>query len=119
MDMIEFEPGLVQAAWENVLDFFEKQFNKRPSDLESILFLIGVQELGIGHRVFTKEEKQDLMHIATCKVLSFSGFYELEGLDEAGWPHWKLITPVPSLNLKEQDILLKAHIIHYFETEVF
>ncbi|MFM6937518.1 MAG: hypothetical protein ACKOXH_07535 [Aquirufa sp.] len=117
--MIEFEPGLVQAAWENVLDFFEKQFNKRPSDLESILFLIGVQELGIGHRVFTKEEKQDLMHIATCKVLSFSGFYELEGLDEAGWPHWKLITPVPSLNLKEQDILLKAHIIHYFETEVF
>jgi hypothetical protein len=43
----------------------------------------------------------------------------LEGLDEAGWPHWKLITPVPSLNLKEQDILLKAHIIHYFETEVF
>lgn len=119
MEMIEFEPAVVQAAWENVLDFFEKQFNKRPSDLESILFLIGVQELGIGHRVFTKEEKQDLMHIATCKVLSFSGFYELEGLDEAGWPHWSLVTPVPSLNLKEQDILLKAHIIHYFETEVF
>ncbi|MDT8886521.1 hypothetical protein VR610_05065 [Aquirufa regiilacus] len=119
MEMIEFEPAVVQAAWENVLDFFEKQFNKRPSDLESILFLIGVQELGIGHRVFTKEEKQDLMHIATCKVLSFSGFYELEGLDEAGWPHWNLVTPVPSLNLKEQDILLKAHIIHYFETEVF
>ena len=119
MEMIDFEPSLVQAGWENILDFFEKQFHKRPTDLESILFLIGVQELGIGHKVFTKEEKQDLMHIATCKVLSFSGFYELEGLDEAGWPHWKLITPVPSLNLKEQDLLLKAHIIHYFETEVF
>ena len=119
MDLIDFEPGLVQVSWENVLDFFEKQFNKRPNDLESILFLIGVQELGVGHKVFTKEEKQDLMHIATCKVLSYSGFYELEGLDEAGWPHWTLKTPVPSLNLKEQDLLLKAHIIHYFETEVF
>ena len=119
MEMIEFEPAVVQTAWENILDFFEKQFQKRPTDLGYILFLIGVQELGIGHKVFTKEEKQDLMHIATCKVLSFSGFYELEGLDEAGWPHWKLITPVPSLNLKEQDLLLKAHIIHYFKTEVF
>ncbi len=119
MDLIDFEPAVVQASWEKVLDFFEKQFNKRPSDLESILFLIGVQELGIGHKVFTKEEKQDLMHIATCKVLSYSGFYELEGLDESGWPHWNLVNPVPSLNLKEQDLLLKAHIIHYFETEVY
>jgi hypothetical protein len=119
MDLIDFEPAVVQASWEKVLDFFEKQFNKRPSDLESILFLIGVQELGIGHKVFTKEEKQDLMHIATCKVLSYSGIYELEGLDEAGWPHWNLVNPVPSLNLKEQDLLLKAHIIHYFETEVY
>ncbi len=119
MDLIDFEPAQVQASWENVLDFFEKQFHKRPSDLESILFLIGVQELGHGHQVFTKEEKQDLMHIATCKVLSYSGFYELEGADESGWPHWQLIRPVPSLNLKEQDLLLKSHIIHYFESEVF
>lgn len=81
--------------------------------------MIGVQELGQGHVHFTKEQKQDLMHIATCKVLSYSGFYALEGLDAEGWPHWNLVKPVPTLNLKEQDLLLKAHIVHYFESEIF
>ena len=51
---------------------------KRPKDLNSTLFLISVQELGIGPKNFTKEEKQDLMHIAICKVLSYSGYYELK-----------------------------------------
>ena len=95
MEMIEFEPAVVQAAWENVLDFFEKQFNKRPSDLESILFLIGVQELGIGHRVFTKEEKQDLMHIAICELLSQQGIYVFKGRDADGWPHYDRVTKSP------------------------
>jgi hypothetical protein len=116
---MEFEPAIVNASFEAVLDFFENQFEKRPSDLESVLFLIGVQELGQGHAHFTKEQKQDLMHIATCKVLSYSGFYALEGLDPEGWPHWNLVKPVPTLNLKEQDLLLKAHIVHYFESEIF
>lgn len=116
---MEFEPTIVHASFEAVLDFFENQFQKRPTDLESVLFLIGVQELGQGHVHFTKEQKQDLMHIATCKVLSYSGFYALEGLDAEGWPHWKLVKPVPTLNLKEQDLLLKAHIVHYFESEIF
>ena len=116
---MEFEPALVKEAWELILDFLETQFNKRPADLESVLFLIGVQELGHGHVHFTKEQKQDLLHIATCKVLSYSDFYRLEGLDEEGWPHWENVQGIPSLPLKEQEILLKAHIIHYFKTEVF
>ena len=65
--------------------------------LNAVLFLIGVQELGRGLQRFSKEEKQDLMHIAICKVLSLSGFYELEGTDEAGWPHWKLVKKIASL----------------------
>jgi len=116
---MEFEPAIVHTSFEAVLDFFENQFQKRPTDLESVLFLIGVQELGQGHVHFTKEQKQDLMHIATCKVLSYSGFYALEGLDAEGWPHWNLVKAVPTLNLKEQDLLLKAHIVHYFESEIF
>lgn len=116
---MEFEPSVVITEWEMVLDFFESSFGKRPGELEPILLLIGVQELGRGHGHFTKEEKQDLLHIATCKVLSFSQFYELEGLDPEGWPHWNNIQPIPSLPLKEQEILLKAHIIQYFKSEVF
>jgi hypothetical protein len=116
---MEFEPTIVRSEWEQILDFLENQLDKRPSDLESVLFLIGVQELGKGHVHFTKEQKQDLMHIATCKVLSFSGIYELEGLDQEGWPHWNLVQNLPPLALKEQEILLKAHVIQYFKTEVF
>ena len=77
--------------WEQLLSILEQKIGKRPSDLNSVLFLIGVQELGKGPIPFNKEQKQDLMHIATCRVLSLSGFYQLEGLDKDGWPHWRLI----------------------------
>ena len=81
--------------WHQLLLKLEEMIGKKPADLKSVLFLIGVQELGKGIRDFTKEEKRDLIHIAICKVLSYSGFYELEGLDEAGWPHWKLKKKLP------------------------
>ena len=116
---MEFEPGIVKEEWEMILDFFENSFGKRPSEMEPILLIIGVQELGQGHAHFTKEQKQDLLHIATCKVLSYSDFYRLEGLDEEGWPHWENVQAIPSLPLIEQELLLKAHVIHYFKTEVF
>jgi hypothetical protein len=91
---------------------------KRPKDLNAVLFLIGVQELGKGSKRFTKEEKQDLMHIGICKVLSLSGYYELEGLDEEGWPHWRIKKKLPHFDLLEQEKLLKMHVIEYFESEL-
>lgn len=94
-----------------------KSIGKRPKDLNAVLFLIGIQELGHGTRDFSKEEKQDLMHIAVCKVLSLSGFYELSGKDSEGWPHWELKKPLPHFDLIEQEQLLKMHIIEYFENE--
>ena len=49
-------------------------------DLEAILFLIGIQELGrIPKENFSKEEKKDLMHIAICTLLENDGFFEFEG----------------------------------------
>lgn len=116
---MDIELENLSQEWDILLDKLERMMGKRPSDLNSVLFLIGVQELGKGHRFFTKEEKQDLMHIAICKVLSFSGIYELEGTDQDGWPHWKLVQPLPFVNLLEQEKLLKAHVIEYFEKEVF
>lgn len=95
----------------------ESMVGTRPKDLNAILFLIGVQELGKGKRGFSKEEKQDLMHIGICKVLSLSGYYELEGLDEDGWPHWKMSRKLPHFDLLEQEKLLKMHVIEYFEVE--
>ena len=105
--------------WELLLDKLEASLGKRPSDLNAVLFLMGVQELGKGHQFFTKEQKQDLMHIAICKALSYSDVYELEGLDQDGWPHWKLVNQIPFVNVIEQEKIMKTHVIEYFEKEVF
>ena len=107
----------LDRKWSWLLKQLESNFGKKPKDLNSVLFLIGVQELGKGHHHFSKEEKQDLMHIAICKVLSLSGYYELEGLDKDGWPHWKLVKKLPHFDLLEQEKLLKLHVLEYFELE--
>ncbi len=86
---------------------------KEPKDLNAVLFLIGVQELGQGPKNFSKEEKQDLMHVATCAVLSISNYYIFTHRDEQGWPHYKQTDHVDSLVLKEQTKLLKEHIVKY------
>jgi hypothetical protein len=103
--------------WQALLLYLETRIGKKPKDLNAVLFLIGVQELGRGQQVFSKEEKQDLMHIGICKVLSYSGYYELEHLDKDGWPHWKMIKKLPHFDLLEQEKLLKMHVMEYFEKE--
>ena len=107
----------LERNWNRVLDCLKDMVGKRPNDLNGVLFLIGVQELGKGKKNFSKEEKQDLMHIAICRILSPSGFYELEGIDEDGWPHWKLVKPLPHFDLLDQEKLLKIHVIDYFKEE--
>jgi hypothetical protein len=96
----------------------EESVGKRPKDLNAVLFLIGVQELGKGAINYSKEEKQDLMHIAICKLMSLEGYYQLEGVDQEGWPHWKLIKKLPHFDLMEQEKLLKVQALEYFEQEV-
>lgn len=103
--------------WNNLLIQIGTIIGKKPKDMNGVLFLIGVHELGKGKRRFTKEEKQDLMHIAICKVLSISGYYRLEGIDQDGWPHWKMIKKLPHIDLLEQETLLKINIMEYFENE--
>jgi hypothetical protein len=107
----------LEREWNKLLENLGNTIGKKPKDLNAVLFLIGVNELGQGIKHFTKEEKQDLMHIAICKVLSFSGFYELEGLDQQGWPHWKMVKKLPHFDLLEQEKLLKMHVLEYFEKD--
>lgn len=107
----------LEKDWQNLISRLQDLTGKE-ANMDSILFLIGVQELGQGFKNFSKEEKQDLMHIATCKVLSFSGYYELEGLDAQGWPHWRLVKKIPPFTLEEQEKFLKMNVLEYFEKEV-
>jgi len=101
------------ARWETLIMEMEERFGKRP-DLNALLLLIGIQELNQGITTFTKEQKQDLMHIATCRLFSLSGHYEQTHVDADGWPHYKLLRPVPFANLKEQERMLKWHALEYF-----
>ena len=107
-----------ERSWQALLLEIEKNLGKRPKDLNGVLFIIGVHELGKGAKNFSKEEKQDLMHIAICKVLSLSGYYRLDGIDKEGWPHWVLIKKLPHFDLLEQEKLLKMHVIEYFEKDL-
>ena len=108
----------LQKDWVELLYKLKELTGKRPADLNAVLFLIGLQELGQGPKSFTKEEKQDIIHIAICKVLSLAGYYRLEGLDNDGWPHWKMEKTLPRFDLIEQEKLLKMQILQYFKEEI-
>ncbi|MFK7785808.1 MAG: hypothetical protein AB8B56_11865 [Crocinitomicaceae bacterium] len=83
-------------------------------DVQAILFLIGVNELGIGHKDFSKQEKTELLHVAVCTLLEPYGYYEFEGRDEDNWPHFKLIQNLPQLEHRDQQHLIKEAMIAYF-----
>lgn len=106
----------IVKKWNVVANQLKAQFGKRPK-LDAVLFLIGMRELGIAKSEFTKEEKVDLIHIATCRILSLSGYYELEGQDPDGWPHWKKVKELPYVDIFQQEVFLKQHVIEYFEQE--
>lgn len=105
----------LQQRWWELEAKLAERFGKKP-DLEAILFLIGIQEFGKIREKFTKEQKQDLMHVAICSLLSQSGYYELEKIDEEGWPHFKQLKAMPEMSTAEQENFLKDHILLYFQT---
>jgi hypothetical protein len=104
----------LQQRWWKLEEKLMNRFEKKP-DVESILFLIGIQELGNLRKKFSKEQKQDLMHIAICTVLATSGFYELSHVDEDGWPHFTQLKPIENMDPITQENFLKDHILLYFQ----
>jgi len=106
----------LKEKWELLVEKLSTQFADGDTiDLDAIIYLIGVQELGKGHGVFKKDEKVNLMHIAICKLLEPYGYYEFDYYDTDGWPHYKTITDLPDLKAGEQTVLMKEAIVSYFE----
>lgn len=104
----------LQREWRELVERLETQFGDG-LDLDAILFLVGVQELGQGYRTFKKQEKTDLMHIAICRLLMQYGYYEYEGMDADGWPHYKELAKLPQLNPNQQSLLMKEALLDYFK----
>jgi hypothetical protein len=116
INMSELKEETIKDKWFKIRELFEKRFNKTP-DLSAILYVIGMRELGKHQEKFKKEEKVQLMHIATCRILSTSGHYKLVGKDEDDWPVWELVEKLPNQDMMEQEMYMRHHIINYFEEE--
>lgn len=105
----------LKDRWDLIVKKLSNQFaDGDPLDLDAIIYLIGVQELGQFDRKFKKDHKIDLMHIAICKLLTPYGFYEFDFVDDDGWPHYKIKEQLPSLKAGEQSVLMKDAIVNYF-----
>ena len=124
----DVKTGMEQPKFKLIDDELEKEWldvlKKIPAkfgadiEMEGIIFLIGVQELGLGYKKFKKDEKLDVMHIAICTLLEPYGYYQYEGKDTEGWPHWKLNDQLPALKPGHQKALMKQAMIEYFKDKL-
>lgn len=106
----------LKEKWNFLVEKLTNDFSEGDElNVDGILYLVGVQELGQGYREFKKDEKMNLMHIAICKLLEPYGYYEFDYFDDDGWPHYKTLTELPNLKPGEQTVLMKEAIVAYFE----
>jgi hypothetical protein len=105
----------LKERWEQLVQILSDKFSQGEDlDLDAIIYLIGVQELGKFNVSYKKDEKLNLMHIAICRLLEPYGYYEFEYFDNDGWPHYKIKEELPSLKAGEQSVLMKDAIVNYF-----
>ncbi len=105
----------LKERWNNLVAKLSHQFADGDDlELDAIIYLVGVQELGQYHRKYKKDDKLDLMHIAICRLLEPYGYYEFDFFDEQGWPHYIVKEELPPLKAGEQSVLMKEAIVSYF-----
>jgi hypothetical protein len=105
----------LKRRWESVVNILSDRFaDGQPLDLDAVIYLVGVQELGQLHRKFKKDEKLNLMHIAICRLLEPYGYYAFDYFDDDGWPHYRIVEQLPALRAGEQSVLMKEAIVQYF-----
>ncbi|HEX7070849.1 MAG TPA: hypothetical protein VF190_08585 [Rhodothermales bacterium] len=103
----------LNRSWTQLRDSLAERFGPNLG-IEGILFLIGIQESGLGYEPrLRKERKQDLIMLGTHHALETLGIYrrvDAEG-DESGW---RREVGVPRLPIDDQEKLLRIGIIRYF-----
>lgn len=102
-----------KMKWYKIVFAIKKDFGKKP-DMNGLLFLIGMRELGISKEL-SKDEKMDIMHVATCALLALDGYYELESYDAEGWPHYKQLKQLPYADMLKQETFLKRLVVKYYD----
>ena len=75
----------LKERWDAVVKLLSDRFaDGETLDLDAIIYLVGLQELGQLHREFKKDEKLNLMHIAICRLLEPFGYYRFDYFDDDG-----------------------------------
>lgn len=110
----------LKEKWDLIVERLTDQFSAdEQMDIDAIIYLIGVQELGQYHRKFKKDDKINLIHIAICRLLEPYGYYRFSHTDDDGWPHYETVEQLPPLKSGEQSVLMKEAIVTYFTEKEF
>ena len=106
---------LLKRRWEELIQRLSDTFSDAEAvEMEGVLYLIGLQELGKIHQQFKKDDNVNIIHIGICTVLEPFGYYRFDFYDDDGWPHFVLVEELPVLKPGEQAILMKEAIVDYF-----
>ena len=105
----------LKERWDQLLIVLTERFSDGEAlDVEGVLYLIGLQELGQVHKKMKKDDNVNLIHVGICTVLEPYGYYRFDFFDEEGWPHFELLEALPPLKPGEQSILMKEALVAYF-----
>lgn len=102
--------------WNRLTDLLKTKFGIE-QDLTSVLYLIGVQELGRGFENFSQEEKMDLIDMAKAKLLSSLGLYIEKGLNAEGWLIFEKAENYSEISNQNKGFSLHNLIVEYFENQ--
>ena len=83
--------------------------------LDTVLFIIGLQEIGVFKKNYSHEQKLDITTVGTMTVLSTRGYFRQNGVDDDGWPLWEVLKPYEPENDTIRSNELKILISEYFE----
>ena len=105
----------LKERWDRLIHILSERFSEGEAlDVEGILYLVGLQELGQVHRKMKKDDNVNLIHIGICTALEPFGYYRFDFFDEEGWPHFELLEELPPLKPGEQSVLMKEALVEYF-----
>ena len=105
----------LKERWDRLISILNERFSDAETiDVEGVLYLVGLQELGQIHQKMKKDDNINLIHIGICTVLEPYGYYRFDFYDEEGWPHFELLEALPNLKPGEQSILIKEALVGYF-----
>ena len=105
----------LKERWDRLISILNERFSDGETiDVEGVLYLVGLQELGQIHQKMKKDDNINLIHIGICTVLEPYGYYRFDFYDEEGWPHFELLEALPNLKPGEQSVLIKEALVGYF-----